>query len=130
MEDKKTPVAYEIVGELEDDYWKPKNLSELIELKRSSAVIWTWKEQQSQERRLRRTIGFWIFGLITFQIVMIFGIIFLDSIQYIQLNTTAIKILIPGALGEVLGMGYLVVKYLFGPSKKNIHDILREVGED
>ena len=130
MEDKNTPVDYEIVGELEHDYWEPKSLSEWIELKRSSAVIEAWREQQNQERKLRKTIGYWLFILITFQIVTIFAIIFLDGIRYITVNTTAIKILIPGALVEVFGMGYLVVKYLFSPSGKNIYDILRRVGED
>lgn len=130
MNDKNKTVDYEIIGELDENYWKPKSLSEWIELKRSSAIIDVWKEQQIQERKLRKTIGFWLFGLITFQVLLIFGLIFLESIKYIELNTTAIKILIPGALGEIFGMGYLVVKYLFSPSKTNINDILREHSED
>ncbi len=125
MEEKKSSVDYEIVGELEAGYWEPKSFPEYIELRRLSALIEAWKEQQSQERKLRKVIGYWLFILITFQIVAIFSIVFLDGFEIINVDATVVKIIIPGALAEVFGMGYLVVKYLFSPSVKDIYDILK-----
>ncbi len=78
MEEKKLSVDHEIIGETESDYWKPESFPEYIVLKRLSALIEVWKEQQSQERKLRKVIGYWLFILIRLQIIAIFTVVFLD----------------------------------------------------
>jgi hypothetical protein len=114
----------EVFNELEPNYWEPQTIDEWSTVVRTTAVLNAWKEQQDQERKLRKTYARWVFGLITFQIIMIFVLVFLDSISWIAIKETTIKILLPSALGEIFGMGFLVVKYLFGKQNDRMIDTL------
>jgi hypothetical protein len=50
------------------------------------------------------------------QIIFVFILLFLDCFGYIKIKEMIIKVLIPSAFGEIFGMGFLVVKYLFDRS--------------
>jgi hypothetical protein len=114
----------EVFDELEPSYWTPKTVDEWSTVVRTNAVLNAWQEQQVQERNLRKIYAGWVFGLITFQIIMIFFLVFFDSISWIVIKETTAKILLPSALGEIFGMGFLVVKYLFGKQNNRIIDSL------
>ena len=114
----------EVFDELEPNYWVPKTIDEWSTVVRTKAVLNAWKEQQDQERNLRKIYAGWVFLLITFQIIMIFVLMFLDSISWITVKETTVKVLLPSALGEIIGMGFLVVKYLFGKQNDRIIDTL------
>ena len=109
----------EVLGDTEPDYWRPKSLSEWVKLKKTSIEIETWKQQQNQERALRRVIGFWVFVIISFQILALFGLVLFEGLDYIDIDENVAKIFIPSAIAEVFGMGFLVVKYLFSRPTKN-----------
>lgn len=109
-----------VVGDIEPGYWKPQNLSEWSEIQKTTVFLDAWVQQQQQERSLRKMIGIWVFILITLQILSVPAFVFLDAVKFITLNTEIVKFLIPSILGEVFGMGFVVVKYLFTPSDWNL----------
>ena len=113
----------EVVGDLQPDYWEPTDFFEWAEAKKINAIIKAWDAQQNQERGLRRIIGTWLFIIISFQILAIFVLVFLDGVGYIKIAAEIAKILMPTAIAEIFGMGYLVVKYLFRHPEKNIFDL-------
>ncbi len=113
-----------IDGELPDNYWQPKNLQEWLEMKKTETTLSTWKEQQDQERDLRKTISKVIFTIISCQLVAIFFLVTADSLSWIKINENILQILFPSAVFEVFGMGFIVVKYLFSKPSKTILDFL------
>lgn len=112
-----------VTGEVDDQYWKPQTIKEWSEVTKTKAFLGVWVAQQDQERRLRKALGIWIFVLITLQVLGVFVVIVLDAISIISLNLTITKIVIPSVLGEVFGMGFVVVKYLFRPSLINPFEV-------
>lgn len=106
-----------ISGDLDPNYWTPKNLQEWTDVHKTATFLNIWNVQQHQERHLRKMISIWVFIIISFQIVCIFILIALDAYKILQLNVVVMKILFPSILTEVIGMGFIVVKYLFKTSK-------------
>ena len=102
-----------VTGELAPGYWRPQTFQEWTEMTKTSALVNVWVGQQTQERSLRKTIGIWVFILITLQIIGVFSLVVLDALQLLKLNQRIVEFLIPSVLGEVFGMGFVVVKYLF-----------------
>jgi hypothetical protein len=107
------PVYVEkITAELRPGAWQPESLQEFLELQETTIFLEAWREQQKSERGLRKMIGIWVFCLISIQIFAIFGVVIWDGGQR-KLDASLVKFLIPSVLGEVFGMGFIVVKYLF-----------------
>lgn len=115
-----------VTGELGPEYWHPQTFQEWTEMTKTSALVSVWVEQQTLERKLRKTIGIWVFILITVQIIAVFVIVVLDSLKLLQLNQSIVQFLIPSVLGEVFGMGFVVVKYLFRASSTTPFDVNRK----
>ncbi len=126
MFDQLPEVISEVVDEVQPGYWEPQTFEQWRQMQLSTAVITAWKDQQDSERVLRKRVTNWIFSLITFQVLSIFIIIFLIGFEFITINESMIKILLPTVVGEVFGMGFIVVKYLFNDSV-NIIDRLIEM---
>ena len=116
----------EIVGSVPTDYWKPQSLEEWSRARSAEAIINAWVEQQNQERELKKIYACWVFVLISFQIIAIFLLVVLEGLNHFQLNENIIKILLPTALAEIFGMGFLVVKYLFRESTQSLINLLPE----
>jgi hypothetical protein len=104
-----------VKGEVESDYWKPQSIQEWTEVQKTTAFLSAWIQQQGHERGLRKMVGIWVFILITLQVFGVFGLVVLDAIKLFILNTTIVQLLVPSVLGEVFGLGFVVVKYLFNP---------------
>ena len=101
-----------ITAELAPGAWRPESLQEYLEMQESSTFLRAWAEQQESERSLRKMIGIWVFCLISLQIVGVFGVVIWDGGQR-KVDAGLVKVLVPSVLGEVFGMGFVVVKYLF-----------------
>ena len=107
------PVYVEsVTAELAPGAWQPESLQEYLELQERTTFLGAWGEQQKSERSLRKMIGIWVFCLISLQIVGVFGVVIWDGGQH-KVDAGLVKFLIPSVLGEVFGMGFVVVKYLF-----------------
>lgn len=115
-----------VAGELEPEYWRPQSLQEWNEFAKTSALVEVWVEQQTHERSLRRTIGIWVFWLISLQILGVFALVVLDALKIFSVNQTLTEILIPSVLGEVFGMGFVVVKYLFNAKSTSLTELFNK----
>jgi hypothetical protein len=109
----------EVTGDLEIGYWRPQSIAEWAEVQKTSAYLSAWSQQQEQERSLRKMIGIWVFILISVQVVLVIALVGLDAREWLKLNASIVKVLIPSVFAEVFGMGFVVVKYLFRPSNVN-----------
>ncbi len=117
------PYVKELKGDVEENYWQPQSLLEWTEIQKTLAFLDAWTKQQEQERGLRKMIGIWVFILISVQVLGVFTLVVLTTITHIRLNFDIIKILIPSVLTEIFGMGFLVVKYLFPLTSKEIFNL-------
>ena len=74
------------------------------------------------ERRLRMVYGGALLGLLSGQIIAITTFVFLIGFDVIQVDRWVTTAFITGTLGQVSGMTFLVVRYLFptrGEDTKN-----------
>ncbi len=124
MIEKLPDVIKEVYGEVDQNYWTPQNIQEWSTVRLTNTALEAWQEQQNHERELRKTYAKWVFILITFQIIAIFFLVVFDGLAWINIRENIVKILLPSALGEIFGMGFLVVKYLFSNPNKKLFDIL------
>ena len=115
-----------VTGEVEFGYWEPQSIEEWSEVQKTTAFLRAWIRQQDHERSLRKMIGIWVFILITLQIIGVFGLVVLDACKVFIMNIDIVKFLIPSVLGEVFGMGFVVVKYLFKLTNVSPHDFGRQ----
>ena len=115
-----------VSGEVDFGYWKPQSIEEWTEVQQITAFLNAWIQQQWQERSLRKMIGIWVFILITLQVIGVFGLVVLDACKVLMMSADIVKFLIPSVLGEVFGMGFVVVKYLFKPININPLDFRRQ----
>lgn len=115
--DMATPDAITKVGEElkpgSSDVWQPASFREWEGRERTRAFLAAWSEQMSHERELRSLSAKCIFALIATQTAAAFGIVVAQGAGVLIIDVRVLRILIPSVMAEVLGLGYLVVKYLF-----------------
>jgi hypothetical protein len=112
-----TPTAIAEVGaELKPgslEVWQPASFKEWEGRERTRAFLAAWSQQMSHERELRSLSAKCIFALITAQTAAAFSIVVAQGAGALIIDVNVLRILIPSVMAEVLGLGYLVVKYLF-----------------
>lgn len=106
------------------DVFQPRSFDEWEKQERSKTVLGAWSQQMTHERGLRTRVANWVFGLVVLQVVATFGVIVLQGLGLLQLDNALIKILIPTEAGEVLGLAYIVTKYLFSEAQRKSLDAL------
>lgn len=104
--------------------WKQKDLSTKI-----TSVLETWEKQQKEERGLRKTYAYIFVTILMLQLVAInFAFLMLASGK-ISLDHWTIRIFIVSVFGEISGMTYVVLRYLFPPSTSDkMFDLIKEIG--
>jgi hypothetical protein len=111
------------------ELWRPGSFGEWSEAKRLEAILNSWSKQSDHERALRSRISEWVFGLIAFQIIGMFGLLVADGASWISLSMEILKVAIPSICGEIVGMGFVVVKYLFSvPVRKTLDEMVKDAG--
>lgn len=113
-------VVSEVLPE-DPSMWTPKSYSEWESRERVRTFLDAWSEQVRDERSLRRTCANWIFCVISFQVLAVVGLVIAQGIGRLQLDLGLLKVLLPSLLGDVFGLGFVVVKYLFSqPMRQNL----------
>lgn len=116
-----------VVGELQPgdpSVWHPQSYDEWERQERVTALLSAWTEQAKDERQLRRSYAKWIFGLITLQVVAVFGLLLALGMGRFELDVSMLKVVLPSVLGEVFGLGFVVAKYLFSQPIRHSLDSL------
>jgi hypothetical protein len=98
-------------------------------LRRRDAILNSWSKQSDHERALRSQIAGWVFGLIALQLVGMFGHLVTAGANWISLPADVLKIVVPSICGEIVGMGFVVVKYLFSvPVRRTLDELVKDLG--
>jgi len=113
----------------EHDLWRPETFGEWSEARRLEAILNSWTKESDHERALRSQIAGWVFGLIALQLIGMFGLLAAAGANWISLSADVLKIFIPSICGEIVGMGFVVVKYLFSvPVRRTLDDLVKDLG--
>ena len=117
----------EVTGEITPGsapVWEPGSYAEWESRARLTTFLAVWEAQVTDERALRRTYARWIFLLITLQIVAAIAIVVAGGLGWLHVDVTVAQVLIPSAVADVLGLGYLVTKFLFSLPVRHSLDVL------
>ena len=124
----------EVIGEItpgSETVWQPASYAEWEARTRLTTFLAAWKAQMADERGMRRTFARWIFGLITVQIVMAFGLVIAAGLGWLHIDVAVMQVLIPSVLAEVFGLGLLVTKYLFSlPARHSLDGLAHGTAPD
>ncbi len=80
---------------------------------RIRTVVAAWEKQQTEERNLRSRYAKWIVIVLFLQIAVINVAFFLIGIGWLDIEEWVASSFIVGALLEISGMIFVVVRYLF-----------------
>ena len=112
-------IVESVVGPATKEQLTIETVEDYTHLQSSITVLRGWKEQQEQERKLRRLVAIWVFAIISLQVVYIMVIVVLDSTSKITIDSEKANIFFPAMLAEIFGMGFTVTKYLFNRHSKD-----------
>ena len=57
-----------------------------------------------------------------------FGLLLATGAKWISLSADVVKIVVPSICGEIVGMGFVVVKYLFSvPARRTLDDLVKDL---
>lgn len=101
------------------DAIRPKSFDEWQQQQRTSTVLSAWSNQMTHERQLRAQYAKWVFILVSVQVILTFALIAAQGYHVITLDNDLIKFLIPTEAAEILGLAYIVTRYLFNHSLRN-----------
>lgn len=83
-------------------------------------VIDTWKEQQKEERNMRRNIAYFIMGALFIEIIVGNVILFLLGVEKLNLSEWVSNVFYVGMYTQVVAIATIVVRNLFPkPLKDN-----------
>lgn len=120
-------IVAEVTGEItpgSPPVWQPGSYAEWEARARLTTSLAVWEAQATDERKMRRLFAAWIFVLITIQIVAGIAIVVANGLGRLRVDVEIAKLLIPSVVAEVLGLGYLVTKYLFSLPVRHSLDAL------
>jgi hypothetical protein len=111
--------------------WQPKSYQQWERRERTRTVLDAWSKQMDHERQLRGRVTNWVLGLLSAQLVTMFGIVILAGYGVFTLSDPVVHILTvftPSVFGEIVGLGFVVVKYLFSQPLRSGLDALVKGG--
>ena len=122
--------AEEVIQGDDPSVWRPSSYEEWEAGQKARTFLGAWSLQMSQEMRLRSMGAKVIFWLIGRQVVCAFGLVIAQGLNWIAVDTSVLKILIPSVFTEVFGLGFVVTKYLFNQSLRHGLDSLAKGAKD
>lgn len=117
----------EISGEVQPgdgDVWQPNSFAEWQAAERTKTYLNAWSEQLAHERDLRSYWARMLFKLIAWQVAGTFVLVIGQGLGCFEFGQGVLQVLIPSVFGEVFGMGFIVVKYLFSQPLRHSLDAL------
>jgi hypothetical protein len=104
-----------------DDYVRKKETRDRSHYLRT--WVTAWKEQQAEERKMRKSYASWLLRLMTGQILAINAIFILMGCGLLTVERWAASTFIVASFAEVAGLILIVVKYLFPTSSSQLPPI-------
>lgn len=100
--------------------------------KHRRTIISAWKQQQAQDRKMRKMYANWLIGIMSVQVVAINVIFVLIGCGVLKFEPWTANTFVTATFAEVGAMVLLVVKYLFPATTDRILELIdrfRERGE-
>jgi len=116
-----------IDGDLETlDKMKPADFKNYINMQKQldesykiKVIIDAWKEQQEADRKLRDKYALWLIIFLGFQLIFISVLMVFIGLAKLEYDQWLIKIFISSVFAEIVGMVYVIVRYLFTPTNNS-----------
>jgi hypothetical protein len=89
-----------------------------------SSIINAWRQQQIQDREMRRVYANWLMVVMSLQIVLINVIFVLIGLAILKFEQWTANVFITAVFAEISALVLLVVKYLFPATTDKILDLI------
>jgi hypothetical protein len=87
-------------------------------------IVKAWKQQQDQDRKMRKMYATWLLLAMSIQIVGIHVIFILIGVGLLEFQQWTTNTFIVSVFAEVSAMALLVVKYLFPATSDKVLDLI------
>lgn len=115
-------VGSPVTSEQIDNIGKLQNIQERI--KHHRTIVNAWKQQQDQDRKMRKTYANWLMGAMSVQVAAINVIFVLIGCGILKFEPWTANTFIMATFAEISALVLLVVKYLFPPTTDRILDLI------
>jgi hypothetical protein len=92
--------------------------------KHHRTIVAAWKQQQEQDRKLRKLFATWLMVAMSVQVVAIYVIFVLIGCGLLKFEEWTANTFVMSVFAEVGGLVLLVVKYLFPATSDKILDLV------
>jgi hypothetical protein len=89
-----------------------------------ASIINAWRQQQIQDREMRRVYANWLMVVMSLQIVLINVIFVLIGLAILKFEQWTANVFITAVFAEISALVLLVVKYLFPATTDKILDLI------
>ncbi len=104
-------VGGEVTSEQVDNLGKLKDIQERARHRRT--IVTAWKQQQDQDRKMRKTYANWLIGAMSVQVVAINVIFVLIGCGVLKFEQWTANTFVTATFAEISALVLLVVKYPF-----------------
>jgi hypothetical protein len=111
-----------VTSEEIDEFGKLKDIHERSRHHRT--IINAWKQQQDQDRKMRKMYATWLMVAMSGQIAGIYVIFILIGFGFLEYQQWTMNTFIMSVFAEVGAMVLLVVKYLFPSTSDKVLDLI------
>lgn len=105
-----------------DNLGKLQNIQERT--KHHRTIINAWKQQQDQDREMRKLYANWLIGIMSIQVVAINVIFVLIGRGFLKFEPWTVNTFVTATFAEIGALVLLVVKYLFPATTDRILDLI------
>ncbi len=108
-----------------DDIDNLGKLSDIQErVKHHRTIVNAWKQQQDQDRKMRKLYASWLIGAMSVQVVAINVIFVLIGCSVLRFEQWTANTFVMATFAEISALVLLVVKYLFPATTDRILDLI------
>ena len=105
-----------------DIFGKLRDIEERIKHQRT--IINVWKQQQDQDRQMRKRYANWLIGVMIVQVVAINISFVLIGLGLLKFEPWTVNTFVMATFAEISALVLLVVKYLFPTTTDRILDLI------
>jgi hypothetical protein len=87
-------------------------------------IVGAWRQQQTQDRAMRRTYARWLMTVLSAQLIVIHVCFILIGCGYLKFEPWTVNVFVAAVFAEISAMVLLIVKYLFPPTTDKILDLI------
>ena len=111
-----------VTSEQIDNIGKLQDIQERA--KHDRTIVAAWKQQQDQDRKMRKLYANWLMGAMSIQVVAVSVIFVLIGCGVLKFEQWTANTFVTATFAEISALVLLVVKYLFPATSDRILDLI------